>query len=64
MVMSGVLWALTRLLYSSETGKLLTLLEFVALGCLGIVIYVGACWLLKEREALQLISSKFRKRVD
>ena len=63
-VMSGVLWALTRLLYSSETGKLLTLLEFVALGCLGIVIYVGACWLLKERETLQLISSKFRKRVD
>ena len=63
-VMSGVLWALTKLLYNSEAGKLLVLLEFMALGVLGIVIYVGVCWLLREREALQQISSKFRKRED
>ncbi|MBQ9044908.1 MAG: hypothetical protein IJ112_03060 [Oscillospiraceae bacterium] len=60
-VMSGVLWALTKALYSSEAGKLTVLLIFLALGVLGIAIYIAVCWLLREREALQLIFARFRK---
>ena len=63
-VMTGVLWGLTKIVYHSETSKLMTLLIFMALGVLGIAVYTGVCWLLKEREALDLISSKFRKRVN
>ena len=63
-VMTGVLWGLTKIVYHSETSKLMTLLVFMALGVLGIAVYTGVCWLLKEREALDLISSKFRKRVN
>ena len=63
-IMSGVLWALTKLLYHPDGSKLIVLLEFMALGVLGIGIYAAVCWLLHEREALQMIFSKFRKRVD
>ena len=50
------------LLYRPELSKLLTLLEFCALGLVGIGLYAGICWLLHEREALQTIVQKFRKR--
>ena len=63
-VMSGVLWALTKLLYSPDGSKLVVLAEFILLGVLGIAIYAAVCWLLNEREALRLISVKFRKRED
>ena len=61
-VMSAVLWALTKLLYHSDGSKLIVLAEFIVLGVLGIMIYAAVCWLLQEREAIRLISAKFRKR--
>ena len=63
-VMSAVLFALTKLLYTGAQSKLIVLLEFLALGVLGIGIYAAVCWALREREALDLILSKFRKRVN
>ena len=50
------------LLYRPGLSKLLTLLEFCALGLVGIGLYAGICWLLREREALQMIVQKIRKR--
>ena len=63
-VMSVVLWALTKLLYHSEASKLVILVEFIALGVVGILIYAAVCWLLRERDAFRLIFAKFRKRED
>ena len=62
-VLTGAaMWGCETLLYRPELSKLLTLLEFCALGLIGIGLYAGICWLLREREALQTIVQKFRKR--
>ena len=62
-VLTGMaMWACESLLYRPGLSKLLTLLEFCALGLVGIGLYAGICWLLREREALQMIVQKFRKR--
>ena len=62
-VLTGAaMWGCETLLYRPELSKLLTLLEFCALGLVGIGLYAGICWLLREREALQMIVQKFRKR--
>ena len=62
-VLTGAaMWGCEALLYRPELSKLLTLLEFCALGLVGIGLYAGICWLLREREALQTIVQKFRKR--
>ena len=62
-VLTGAaMWGCETLLYRPELSKLLTLLEFCALGLVGIGLYAGICWLLHEREALQTIVQKFRKR--
>ena len=62
-VLTGAaMWGCETLLYRPELSKLLTLLEFCALGLVGIGLYAGICWLLREREALQTIVQKFRKR--
>lgn len=61
-IMGGVLWALTKLLYTGAQSKLIILLEFLCLGVVGIAIYAAVCWALREREALEMIFSKFRKR--
>ena len=62
-VLTGAaMWGCETLLYRLELSKLLTLLEFCALGLVGIGLYAGICWLLREREALQTIVQKFRKR--
>ena len=47
-------------IYASAMERL-TLLEFCALGLVGIGLYAGICWLLREREALQTIVQKIRK---
>ena len=64
VVMSGALWALTKLLYQAGENKLIILVKFLVLGIAGIAVYSAVCWLLKEREALGMISAKFRKRTD
>ena len=56
------MWACESLLYRPGLSKLLTLLEFCALGLVGIGLYAVICWLLREREALQMIVQNFRKR--
>ena len=62
MLTGAAMWGCETLLYRPELSKLLTLLEFCALGLVGIGLYAGICWLLREREALQMIVQKFRKR--
>ena len=60
-IMSAALWFLSRLLYHPESSKLMVLLIHLLLGVIGLGIYAAACWLLGEREALLLITKKFRK---
>lgn len=62
MLMGCILLLCSSLIYDPALSKLLILLEYCALGVLGVVLYAGACWLLRERDALKLISQKFRKR--
>ena len=61
-VMAAVMYFLSGALYQPNGSKMVTLLVHCLLGVLGIAIYAGVCWLLGEREALGLISEKFRKR--
>lgn len=60
-VMSAALYFLSHLLYQPESSKLLVLLIHILLGCVGLAIYAAVCWLLDEREALNLIARKFKK---
>ena len=60
-VMSVILYYLSQLLYHPEGSKLMVLLIHLLLGAVGLLIYGAVCWLLGEREALKLISKKFRK---
>lgn len=62
LLMGGVLYVCSSYLYTPELSKLLILLEYCALGLFGAALYAGACWVLRERDALQLILQKFRKR--
>ena len=60
-VMSAALLFLSNLLYHPESSKLMVLLIHLLLGVIGLGIYAAACWLMGEREALLLITKKFRK---
>lgn len=60
-IMSTVLYFLSNLLYHPDGSKLMVLLIHLLLGVVGLAIYAGACWLLGEREALRLITNKFKK---
>ena len=62
LLMGAALWFLSDKLYSPETGKLVTLAEYLGLGALGILLYGGLCWLLGEREALALVSNRLKGR--
>ena len=59
--MSAVLYFLSQLLFQPESGKLMILLVHLLLGIVGLAIYAAVCWLLGEREALSLITKKFKK---
>ena len=60
-VMSVVLYFLSHQLYDPENGKLLILFVHLLLGAVGLALYAVICWLLGEREALTLITQKFKK---
>lgn len=60
VLMGALVWFCGSLLPEIQS-KLVMMLEYALLGVLGIGVYGLLCWLLGDREALQMVTKHFRK---